>query len=87
MTKKTDLKPDGFATHRGKFCAMPAPSDGVQLPDDFRFGVAEEELFDCIILFESKLTITSAAFGQVVQYLQCPGFEEGSAILFDRSSF
>lgn len=54
----------------------------------FRFGVAEEELFDCLILFESKLTITDAAFGQVIRYWQnlCPK-AVASAILFDRTSF
>ncbi|KAL3664473.1 hypothetical protein V7S43_010793 [Phytophthora oleae] len=88
VTKNTDLKPDGFATHRGMFRAKPVPDDGVQRPNGFRFGVAEEELFDCLILFESKLTITDAAFGQVVRYLQnlCPE-ASASAILFDRRSF
>ncbi|OWZ21632.1 Crinkler (CRN) [Phytophthora megakarya] len=88
VTKNTDLKPDGFATHRGMFRGKPVPNDGVQRPNGFRFGVAEEELFDCLILFESKLTITEAAFGQVVRYLQnlCPE-ASASAILFDRRSF
>ncbi|KAK1938139.1 hypothetical protein P3T76_009289 [Phytophthora citrophthora] len=88
VTKYTDLKPDGFATHRGMFRAKPVPDDGVQRPNGFRFGVAEEELFDCLILFESKLTITDAAFGPVVRYLQhlCPK-ASASAILFDRRSF
>jgi tRNA A-37 threonylcarbamoyl transferase component Bud32 len=45
-------------------------------------------LYDCLILFESKLTITDAAFGQVAQYMQNLLPEEpASAILFDRSSF
>ncbi|KAJ8562040.1 hypothetical protein ON010_g7639 [Phytophthora cinnamomi] len=88
VTKNTDLKPDGFATHRGMFRGKPVPNDGVLRPSGFRFGAAAEELFDCLILFESKLTITEAAFGQVVRYLQnfCPD-ASASAILFDRRSF
>ncbi|KAJ8566339.1 hypothetical protein ON010_g6785 [Phytophthora cinnamomi] len=65
VTKNTDLKPDGFATHRGMFRGKPVPNDGVLRPSGFRFGAAAEELFDCLILFESKLTIIEAAFGQV----------------------
>ncbi|RMX68203.1 hypothetical protein DD238_007068 [Peronospora effusa] len=33
----------------------PKPQDYVHRPDTFRFGVAEGKLFDCLILFESKL--------------------------------
>jgi hypothetical protein len=87
VTKTTDLKPDGFATHPGMFRRKPVPNDGISRGDGFRFGVADEALFDCLILFESKLTISEAAFGQVVRYLQnvCPE-EAASAILFDRRS-
>ncbi|CAI5746517.1 unnamed protein product [Peronospora destructor] len=87
-TRKTHPKPDGFVTHRGMFRAKPEPNDQVHRPDGFRFGVAEEELFDCLILFESKLIISEAAFGQVARYLEnfCPE-ESASAILFDRRSF
>ncbi|KAL3663090.1 hypothetical protein V7S43_012030 [Phytophthora oleae] len=63
MTKSTYLKPDGFATHAGMYRAEPVPNDGVQRGDKFRLGVPEEELFDCLILFERKLTITDTAFG------------------------
>lgn len=88
VAKNTDLKPDGFATHRGMFRGKPVPNDGVLRPSGFRFGVAEEELFDCLILFESKLTITDAAFGQVARYLETLSPEaSASAILFDRRSF
>ncbi|ETI53980.1 hypothetical protein F443_03161 [Phytophthora nicotianae P1569] len=88
VTKNTDLKPYGFATHRGMFRGKPVPNDGVKRPSEFRFGVAEEELFDCRILFESKLTITEAAFGQLARYLQNLLPEApASAILFDRRSF
>ncbi|KAF0691399.1 hypothetical protein As57867_017295, partial [Aphanomyces stellatus] len=90
VSKTTDLKPNGFATHPGMFRVKPEPNDGVDRPSDytFRFGVAVEDLFDCLILFESKLDITNAAFGQVVRYLQnlCPE-ASASAILFDRRSF
>ncbi|CAK4409806.1 unnamed protein product, partial [Aphanomyces euteiches] len=50
----------------------PVPNDDVVRPteDTFRFGVAVEELFDSLILFESKLNINEAAFGQVVRYMQ-----------------
>jgi hypothetical protein len=85
VSKHTDLKPDGFATHRGMFRSKPEPDDGVDRPNGFRFGIAEQDLLDCIILFESKLTITDAAFGQVVRYLQ--NLVSASAILFDRRSF
>ncbi|CAK4151326.1 unnamed protein product [Aphanomyces euteiches] len=52
--------------------AEPVPNDDVVRPteDTFRFGVAVEELFDSLILFESKLNINEAAFGQVVRYMQ-----------------
>jgi len=90
VSKTTDLKPDGFAAHPGMFRAKQEPNDRVDRPTEhtFRFRVAEEELFDCLILFESKLVLTDAAFGQVVRYLQnlCPE-ASASAILFDRRSF
>ncbi|UIZ26921.1 hypothetical protein KXD40_002170 [Peronospora effusa] len=88
LYKNKHLKPDGFATHPGMYRVKPKPQDYVHCPDGFRFGVAEEELFDCLILFESKLSISDAAFGQVVQYLQnlCPE-ASAYAILFDRQSF
>ncbi|KAL7690099.1 putative protein kinase [Plasmopara halstedii] len=88
VTTSTDLKPDGFATHRGMYRAEAVPDDGVSRPNDFRSGVAEEELFDCIILFERKLSITEVALGQVERYIQnlCPE-ASASAILFDRRSF
>ncbi|UIZ26294.1 hypothetical protein KXD40_002164 [Peronospora effusa] len=88
LYKNKHLKPDGFATHPGMYRVKPKPQDYVHCPDGFRFGVAEEELFDCLILFESKLSISNAAFGQVVKYLQnlCPE-ETAYAILFDRQSF
>ncbi|RQM09283.1 hypothetical protein DD237_003546 [Peronospora effusa] len=89
LKKNKYLKPSGFATHRGMYHAKPEPEGQVHRPGEFfRFGVAEEELFDCLILFESKLRISDAAFGQVVQYLQnlCPE-DSAYAILFDRQSF
>ncbi|KAJ8546684.1 hypothetical protein ON010_g11549 [Phytophthora cinnamomi] len=88
IAKTTDLKPVGFATHRGMFRAKPVPNDRLPRPSGFRFGVAEEELYDCLILFESKITIGDSAFGQVVRYLQniCPK-ASASAILFDARSF
>jgi len=60
--------------------------DGVDSSNEFRFGIAQEELFDCLTLCESKLAISHDAFGQVVHYLQqlCP---DASAILFDLNSF
>ncbi|CAI5719534.1 unnamed protein product [Peronospora farinosa] len=88
LYKNKHLKPDGFATHPGMYRVKPEPQDRVHRPDGFRFGVAEEELFDCLILFESKLSLSDAAFGQVVKYLQnlCPE-ASAYAILFDRQSF
>ncbi|KAG3008133.1 hypothetical protein PC120_g16429 [Phytophthora cactorum] len=64
LSQSSALKPDGFATHPGMFRTRPVPSDEVVRPNGFRFGEAEKELFDCLILFESKLTVTPAAFGQ-----------------------
>nr|QUJ09355.1 crinkler 31 [Plasmopara viticola] len=87
-TEHTNLSLNGFATHRGMFRGKPVPDNGVVRPSGFRFGVAEEELFDCLILFKSKLTITEAAFRQVVRYLQTLLPEaSATAILFDRRSF
>ncbi|KAF0694588.1 Aste57867_14549 [Aphanomyces stellatus] len=53
VSKTTDLIPDGFATHPGMFRVKTEPNDGVNRPSDytFRFGVAVEDLFDCLILF------------------------------------
>ncbi|UIZ26834.1 hypothetical protein KXD40_002219 [Peronospora effusa] len=67
--KNKHLKPHGFVTHPGMYRVKPKPQDYVHRPDTFRFGVAEGKLFDCLILFESKLSISNAAFGQVVKYL------------------
>ncbi|KAG9414679.1 hypothetical protein AC1031_008080 [Aphanomyces cochlioides] len=54
----------------------------------FRFGVAQKDLFDCLILFESKLKISGAAFGQIARYLQNLNPNASAcAILFDRRSF
>ncbi|KAG9401713.1 hypothetical protein AC1031_007424 [Aphanomyces cochlioides] len=89
-SKTPNLNPDGFATHPGMYRVKPTPEDSVLRPNEreIRFGVPEEELFDCLIFFESKLDITDAAFGRVVRYLQnlFPR-TSASAILFDRCSF
>ncbi|KAF0752927.1 hypothetical protein AaE_005866 [Aphanomyces astaci] len=86
----TNLKPDGFATHPGMYHAKDAPMDHVHRPSEhvFRFGEPEKQLMDCVVLFESKLRITDAAFGQVVRYLRRL-FPTGSAsaVLFDLRSF
>jgi tRNA A-37 threonylcarbamoyl transferase component Bud32 len=70
------------------FRAKPLRDDVVQRPSKLLFGVPEKGLFDCVILFESKLTISSGAFGQVTQYVQhfLPK-GEARVILFDRCSF
>ncbi|KAE9106895.1 hypothetical protein PF010_g12462 [Phytophthora fragariae] len=88
VTKNADITPNGFATHRGMYRGKPEPKDRVQRPSGFRFGVAEEDLFDCLILFESKIKIDNSGIGQVVRYLEnlCPK-ESASAILFDCRSF
>ncbi|KAG9410070.1 hypothetical protein AC1031_018104 [Aphanomyces cochlioides] len=90
LSENTDLKLDGFATHPGMFRVKPVPNDDVVRPTEhtFRFGVAVEELFDSLILFESKLNINEDAFGQVVRYMQnLSPKASASAILFDRWSF
>jgi tRNA A-37 threonylcarbamoyl transferase component Bud32 len=85
LPSSTDLKPDGFATHCGMFRAKPVSN---RHEDGFLYGVAEKDLFDCLILFESKMNITDEAFGQVKQYLQHLQPEKTSvAILFDLKSF
>ncbi|RHZ31738.1 hypothetical protein DYB37_012372 [Aphanomyces astaci] len=90
LPPNTNLKPDGFATHPGMYHAKDAPMDHVHRPSEhvFRFGEPEKQLMDCVVLFESKLRITDAAFGQVVQYLRRL-FPTGSAsaVLFDLRSF
>jgi len=56
--------------------------------NEFRFGIAQAELFDCLILFESSLAIANDALGQVVRYLQrIRPDAKASAILFDLKSF
>jgi len=81
--ESTRLKPDGFATHRGMY-----RTKSEKLLDGFRFGVPEKKLFDCFILFESRLTANDDAFGQVVRYLHhfCPE-ASANAVLFDRTAF
>ena len=88
VSKNADLKPDGFATHRGMFRSKQEPNDRVYCPNGFRFGVPEQGLLDFLVLFESKLILTDAAFGQVVRYLQNLSIKTSAcAILFDRQSF
>ncbi|KAF0775149.1 hypothetical protein AaE_001151, partial [Aphanomyces astaci] len=87
----TNLKPVGFATYRGMYHATAAPMDHVHYrPSEhaFQFGEPEKKWMGYVVLFESKLRITDAAFGQVVKYLRRlfpTGF--GSAVLFDLRSF
>jgi hypothetical protein len=86
--RSTLLKPDGFATHRGMFCAKPVPNDQDLHQDGFLYGVAEKDLFDCLILFESTISITDEAFGRVIEYLdQLQPEGTSTAILFDLHSF
>jgi len=78
----TKLKPDGFATHRGMYRKRSEVLDG------FRSGIPEKNLYDCLILFESKLAIDDASFGQVVRYLHhFRPKPSASAVLFDRTAF
>ncbi|EGZ17412.1 hypothetical protein PHYSODRAFT_503910 [Phytophthora sojae] len=88
FTNNADLEPVGFVTHPGMFRFGTVPNNGVQCLNGLRFGVAEKKNFDCLILFERQLTITDAAFGRVVRYLQhlCPE-KPACAILFDHRSF
>ncbi|RHY98202.1 hypothetical protein DYB37_004248 [Aphanomyces astaci] len=87
----TNLKPVGFATYRGMYHATAAPMDHVHYrPSEhaFQFGEPEKQWMGYVVLFETKLRITDAAFGQVVKYLRRlfpTGF--GSAVLFDLRSF
>ncbi|ETV87618.1 hypothetical protein H257_01125 [Aphanomyces astaci] len=63
--------PTSENAHR-MYHAKDAPMDHVHRPSEhvFRFGEPEKQLMDCVVLFESQLRITDAAFGQVVQYLR-----------------
>ncbi|CAK5167511.1 unnamed protein product [Aphanomyces euteiches] len=80
------LKPDGFATHPGMFCVRKVQHD--ENGRVFQFGVAEKDLFDCLLLFESKLKISGAAFGQIARYLQTLSPNASAcAIQIDRRSF
>jgi tRNA A-37 threonylcarbamoyl transferase component Bud32 len=86
---RTQLKPDGFATLPGMYIRKPPPNENVNRPKgEFLFGVAVKELFDSVIIFESKLKIQDSSFGQVVLYL-CHLNKEGSsgAVLFDPQDF
>ncbi|KAK1933727.1 hypothetical protein P3T76_011941 [Phytophthora citrophthora] len=90
-SSKTNLKPDGFVTHRGMYCKEDEPNDTViRKGASFRFGKAVKELFDCLILFESKITksLNGEPFGQVVRYVEhlFPK-DEGSVVLFNRTEF
>jgi tRNA A-37 threonylcarbamoyl transferase component Bud32 len=85
LSGSTDLKPDGFATHRGMYYKRREPKDGVTRPTGLRYGVPVQALLDCIVLFESKLIIDDVALGQVVRYLR--HVKSASAILFSPHSF
>jgi hypothetical protein len=63
LASNTNLKPDGFATHRAMFRAKPVPKDQILRSHGFLYGVSEKDLFDCLILFECKINITNEAFG------------------------
>ncbi|KAG1706015.1 hypothetical protein DVH05_002577 [Phytophthora capsici] len=82
------LQPDGFATHPGMYHAKAGPKDGLKRGNGFRFGVAEKELYDCLILFERELTMDMKAFGKVIRYLgNLSPSASACGILFDRRSF
>lgn len=84
--KHFNLKPDGFATHRGMYLRKGAPIDSVSRANNFRFGKAVRELFDCAILFECKVTISPASsLGQMVRYMQ--NLPTSCAVLFDQRHF
>ncbi|EEY54050.1 Crinkler (CRN) family protein [Phytophthora infestans T30-4] len=87
----TDLNPDGFVTHRGMYHKEPAPKDDVsRVGTSFRFGTATKALFDCLVLFESKITnyLRGAPFGQVMRYIQHVSPKgPGGAVLFNRKLF
>lgn len=68
VSTSNGLIPDVFATHKGMYRSSRVPNESG--PEEFRVGVAERQLFDCVILFESTLTYSDAAFGRVVRYLE-----------------
>ncbi|KAK1929265.1 hypothetical protein P3T76_015217 [Phytophthora citrophthora] len=78
----TVLKPDAFATHTGMYRSKSVANNW----NGFRCGVAVEELYDCVFLFERQLTITDEAFGQMIQYLENLT-HTAYGILFDCRSF
>lgn len=82
------LKPHAFATHIGMYRAKSVSNDDIQRGKGVRYGVAEEGLYDCVILFERNLTITDEGFGRVVQYLEnLNPIAFAYGILFDRRCF
>ncbi|KAG9408663.1 hypothetical protein AC1031_020513 [Aphanomyces cochlioides] len=64
-SESTHLKPNGFATHRQGIHSIIWYVLGFMHPTSFRFGDVDQDLWDCVILLESKLKISEDAFGQV----------------------
>ncbi|KAI9905817.1 hypothetical protein PsorP6_013517 [Peronosclerospora sorghi] len=87
----TALKPGGFVTHRGMYHVEREPDNDVsQMDSTFRGGKAVKALYDCLVLFESKISkrLEGTPFGQVMRYLRhlFPN-GIGSAVLFNQTTF
>jgi hypothetical protein len=61
VSRKTDMKPDGFVTFQGLFCHRETQGR----PAGYKFGIPFAKLLDSIIIFEAKLEIDDAAVGEV----------------------
>jgi hypothetical protein len=61
VSRKTDMKPDGFVTFHGLFCRREKPGS----PADFNFGTPFAKLLDSIVIFEAKRVIDDGALGEV----------------------
>ncbi|KAI9905143.1 hypothetical protein PsorP6_013533 [Peronosclerospora sorghi] len=75
------LKPGGFVTHRGMYHVEREPDNDVsQVVSAFRFGKAVKALYDCLVLFESKISIS--VYGAVVRIITAEWTMQGSKGLF-----
>ncbi|KAI9905848.1 hypothetical protein PsorP6_013532 [Peronosclerospora sorghi] len=75
------LKPSGFVTHCGMYHVEREPDNDVsQVDSPFRCGKAVKALYDCLVLFESKISIS--VYGAVVRIITAEWTMQGSKGLF-----
>jgi hypothetical protein len=61
VSRKTDMKPDGFVTFQGLFCHRETQGR----PAGFKFGTPFAKLYDSIVIFEAKREIKEGALAEV----------------------